>query len=107
MRMYNPSHPMAIVREDILPELNITVTEAARQLGVSRVTLSRLLNEKSAITPDMAIRLHKWLGRGPSPETWLQMQLAYDLWQTQQKNKEYNVIPIKYDENDSAVLVSA
>ncbi|MDP8106146.1 HigA family addiction module antitoxin, partial [Pasteurella atlantica] len=73
MRMYSPAHPMAIIREDILPELGLTITEAARQLGISRVTLSRLLNEKSAITPDMAIRLHKWLGRGPTPETWLQM----------------------------------
>ncbi|MDG6882504.1 Uncharacterized HTH-type transcriptional regulator YddM [Phocoenobacter uteri] len=102
MRMYNPAHPMAIVREDILPELNITITEAARQLGISRVTLSRLLNEKSGITPDMAIRLHKWLGRGPSPEAWLKMQLTYDLWQAEQKHKEYNVIPVKYESESLA-----
>ncbi|MDP8106150.1 HigA family addiction module antitoxin, partial [Pasteurella atlantica] len=70
-------------------------------LGISRVTLSRLLNEKSAITPDMAIRLHKWLGRGPTPETWLQMQLAYDLWQVEQMNREYNVIPVKYKNEDT------
>ncbi len=92
MKIHKPCHPMAIVREDILPELNITITEAAHQLGGSRVTLSKLLNEKSAITPDMAIRLHKWLGT-PSLEAWLKMQSVYDLWQIQAECKEYNVIP--------------
>lgn len=96
MRMYNPPHPMSIVREDILPELNISITEAAKQLGVSRVTLSKLLNEKSAITPDMAIRLSKWLGQGPKPEVWLKMQLDYDLWHAEQANKVYNVTPVTY-----------
>lgn len=93
MRMHNPPHPAGILREFILPELNISITEASKQLGVSRVSLSRLINEKSGITPEMAIRLHKWLGRGPSPETWLRMQVQYDLWQAEQKNKEYKVQP--------------
>lgn len=95
MTMFNPPHPASIIREDILPELEITVTEAAKQLGVARVTLSRLLNEKTGISPDMAIRLSKWLRRGPKPETWLHMQADYDLWQATQKGTEYNITPIQ------------
>lgn len=97
MNMYNPPHPASIIREDVLPELGITVTEAAKQLGVARVTLSRLLNEKTGISPDMAIRLHKWLGeKGATPEGWLHMQADYDLWQTTQKGTDYQVTPAKY-----------
>ena len=86
MRMYNPPHPAETLREDILPALGISVTQAAKQLGVSRVTLSRLLNGKTGISADMAIRLHAWLGdNGPSPESWLHQQADYDLWQAAQK----------------------
>ena len=82
MRMHNPPHPAEVIREDILPELGISVTEAAEQLGVSRATLSRLINGKSGISADMAIRLHAWLGKdSPSPESWLHQQANYDLWQ--------------------------
>lgn len=84
MNMHNPPHPGSILREDVLPELKLTITEAAQQLGIARVTLSRLIHERSGISPDMAIRLESWLG-GPSAETWLQMQLAYDLWAARQK----------------------
>lgn len=87
MRMYNPPHPAMTIKEDILPELGLTVTEAAKQLGVSRVTLSRLLNCKAAISADMAIRLHLWLGENsPSAESWLHQQANYDLWQASQKS---------------------
>jgi antitoxin HigA-1 len=81
--MFNPPHPAAILREDVLPALNLTVTEAAEQLGVSRVTLSRLLNERGGITPEMALRIEQWLGveRGGRADLWLGMQLDYDLWQ--------------------------
>lgn len=84
MNMHNPPHPGSILREDVLPELGLTITEAAHQLGIARVTLSRLIHERSAVSPDMAIRLESWLG-GPSAETWLRMQLAYDLWEARQK----------------------
>jgi antitoxin HigA-1 len=84
MAMYNPPHPGSILREDVLPELGFSVTEAARQLGVSRVTLSRLIHGKAGLSPDMALRLEAWLD-GPSAETWLRMQTAYDLWQAQQQ----------------------
>lgn len=94
MQMHNPPHPAEVIREDILPELGLTVTEAAKQLGVNRVTLSRLLNGKSAISADMALRLHAWLGENsPSPESWLHQQSNYDLWQAQQK-ASFQITPV-------------
>jgi len=87
-RMFNPPHPGESIREDIIPALGITVTEAARQLGVSRVTLSRLINGQSGVSADMARRLEVWLGgprRGPSAESWLKMQVDYDLWRANQQ----------------------
>lgn len=95
MRMHNPPHPAETLREDVLPELGITVTQAAKQLGVSRGALSRLLNGKSAISPEMAIRLHKWLGKdSPSPTSWLHQQADYDLWQASQKQTAIDVIAV-------------
>lgn len=92
--MHNPPHPAEIIKYDILPELGLSVTEAARQLGVSRVTLLRLLNGKAAISADIAIRLHAWLGKdSPSPESWLHQQANYDLYQAAQKGTP-NVTPI-------------
>ena len=61
-RMYNPPHPGEMLREDILPALGLSVTEAANQLGVTRVALSRVLNARAAISPQMALRLEAWLG---------------------------------------------
>lgn len=88
-RMFNPPHPADILREDVLPSLGLTVTEAARQLGISRVTLSRLLHGVTGITPEMALRIEAWLGqaRGGDARQWLRMQADYDLWQAQQKTK--------------------
>ena len=87
MRMYNPPHPAMTIKEDILPELGLTVTAAAKQLGVSRAALSRLLNGKAAISADMAIRLSEALGT--TPELWLGMQSAYDLWQAGQRPRPH------------------
>jgi len=87
-RMFNPPHPGETIREDILPSLGIKVTEAAKQLGVSRVTLSRLIHGQSGISAHMARRLEAWLGgpkHGPSAESWLRMQADYDLWQANQQ----------------------
>ncbi|MDR0996926.1 MAG: HigA family addiction module antidote protein [Zoogloeaceae bacterium] len=90
--MHNPPHPGELLREDTLPALGISVTEAARQLGVSRVMLSRILHEKSAISADMALRLEAWLktgsGGGPSAGMFLKMQADYDLWQAIQAQKK-------------------
>ena len=81
--MRNPIHPGLIIRDDVLPELQISVNEAAEQLGVSRVTLSRVINGRSAVTGEMALRVGKWVGNGP--EIWLRMQRQYDLWQAKKK----------------------
>jgi addiction module HigA family antidote len=85
--MFDPPHPGEILREDVLPEMGLTVTEAANQIGVSRVALSRVLNGHAAISPEMALRLEAWLGvdNGGRAETWLTHQLAYDLWRARQK----------------------
>lgn len=94
MTIYCPPHPAEVIREDILPALGLTVTEAAQQLGVSRVTFSRLLNGKSAISAEMALRLHAWLGKNsPSPESWLHQQADYDLWKASKK-RTFSVQPV-------------
>jgi antitoxin HigA-1 len=77
MAMKNPVHPGRIVRHDCLEPLGLTVSAAAKVLGVSRQALNNIVNGKSGISPDMAIRLSKAFGS--TPETWLQMQLAFDL----------------------------
>jgi len=73
-----PIHPGEILREDVLPTLRLSVTEAARQLGVARQTLHRILAGRAAVTPEMAVRLGKFCGNGPG--LWLRLQQTYDLW---------------------------
>jgi addiction module HigA family antidote len=87
IRMHNPPHPGETLREDILPELGLTVTEAAAQLGVTRAALSRVLNGRAGISPEMALRIEAWLGEenGGRADLWLGMQVAYDLWQARAK----------------------
>jgi addiction module HigA family antidote len=82
MRMHNPPHPGEIIREFCIEPLNLSVTEAANALGVTRKTLSALLNGRSGISPEMALRLSKVFGR--TPEGWLRLQLQFDLWKTEQ-----------------------
>jgi addiction module HigA family antidote len=84
-RMHNPPHPGEILKDDVLPGLGLSVTEAAEQLGVSRVAFSRVINGRAAISAELAIRLGQWLGG--SAEVWLQGQLQYDLWHAQKKSK--------------------
>ena len=79
MPMYDPPHPGEIVRYECLEPLGLTVTRAAEGLGVTRQTLSDLVNERSGISVEMAVRLSKAFGS--TPETWLGLQMAYDLWQ--------------------------
>jgi len=81
MAMKNPAHPGEVLRDAIENGLGLTVTAAAKGLGVSRKTLSQILNGHSSITPEMAIRLEK--GIGSSAGAWLRMQLAYDLARAQ------------------------
>ena len=82
MRMYNPPHPGEIIREFCVKPLNLTVTDAAKALGVTRKTLSALLNGHAGISPEMAIRLSRVFGR--TPEGWLRLQLQFDLWKAKQ-----------------------
>ena len=80
-----PTHPGVILREDVLPALKMTQKEFANWIGVSRLTVSEILNEKRTITPDMAMRLGKALGNGP--QIWLRMQQTLDLWELAQQKK--------------------
>lgn len=88
-RMYNPPHPGETLREDVLPALGLNVTQAAAQLGVTRAALSRVLNGRSAISPEMALRIEAWLGveRGGRAGLWISLQGAYDVWQAEQRFK--------------------
>jgi antitoxin HigA-1 len=85
-RIHNPPHPGETIREDILPALGLTVKQAAEQLGVTRATLSRVIHEHAAISPEMAIRIEMWLGveRGGRADLWIAKQRDYDLWQARQ-----------------------
>lgn len=86
-KMHNPPHPGLTLRDDVLPALGLSVTDAAQQLNVARVTLSRVLNGRAAISPEMALRIEAWLGvaRGGEARLWLAEQCAYDMWQAQQR----------------------
>lgn len=83
MGMHNPPHPGGIVKRQCLEPLGLSVTRAARGLGVTRQTLSELVNERTGVSVDMAMRLSKAFGS--TPETWLGVQMAYDLWQARER----------------------
>lgn len=83
MRMHNPPHPGEVLRDTVLGESGLSVSEFARKLGVSRVALSRIVNGRAAVSADMALRLAAALGG--SAESWLRMQVSYDLWRASRK----------------------
>ena len=89
MAMKNPVHPGVIVREDCMRPLNLSVTECAKMLGIARQTLSSLVNEKVSVSIEMAYRLSKAFGS--TPRTWLGMQLAFDLAQSQDLEQKIKV----------------
>lgn len=89
MAMQNPPHPGGIVRRQCLEPLGLSVTKAADGLGVTRQALSDLVNENAGVSVEMAIRLSKAFGS--TPETWLGMQMAYDLWQARDRADEIKV----------------
>jgi len=84
-RMHNPPHPGEVLRDTVLADGRISVSELATKLGVSRVTLSRVVNGKAAVSADMALRLSAALGT--SAESWLQMQASHDLWHAAKKRR--------------------
>jgi len=79
MAMHNPPHPGEFIRETYIEPFDISIRSLAESLGVAASTLARIVSERSAVSPEMALRLSKALGR--SPESWLAMQDNYDLWQ--------------------------
>lgn len=89
MAMMNPPHPGRIVRQECLEPLCLSVTEAAKVLDVTRQTLNNLVNEKSAISPEMAIRLERAFGS--TADAWIRMQASYDLAQARKKEYQINV----------------
>lgn len=89
MPMFDPPHPGEHVRANCLEPLSLSITAAAKALGVARKTLSELVNGRSGISPEMAIRLEKAFGS--SARHWLQLQLNYDLWQAEQRVGDLDV----------------
>ena len=89
MKMHNPPHPGEILRELCLEPLGLSVTEAAQALGVSRKTLSGILNGRSGISPEMAVRLS--IAFNTTSKSWLQQQLQYDLAQAESKRRSFKV----------------
>jgi addiction module HigA family antidote len=92
--MHNPAHPGEILKELVITPLDLTITDVAEHLNVSRKTLSKVLNGRGAITPEMALRL-ELVFKKPSADHWLRLQKAYDLWQTRQNKAELNVQPYR------------
>lgn len=89
MLMYNPPHPGEVIKELCLEPLGISVTAAAKGLGVSRKTFSALLNGRSGVSPEMAIRLS--IAFDTSAESWLNQQSQYDLWRAEQHRDDLQV----------------
>lgn len=87
-----PTHPGGILKRHYIEPLSLTISEIAKDLGVSRKTISKIVNEKSAITPDMALRLAKAFNT--SPELWLNMQGKYDLWLAEQESTDLEKIDV-------------
>lgn len=95
MNMHNPPHPGAFIRETYIEPFNFSVRSVAEKLGVAPSTLARVVSMRSAVSPEMALRLSKALGR--SPESWLAMQHNYDLWQAKKSANLTDVQKIKFE----------
>ena len=93
LKMHNPPHPGEVLKELCLEPLDVSITEAAQKLGVSRKTLSELVNGRSGISPEMAIRLS--IAFETTPESWLNQQMMYDLWKAEKSSKHLKVKKIK------------
>ncbi len=87
--MHNPPHPGGVFRRLYMEPLGLTVTEAAKRLGVSRKQLSLLINERAGFSPDMAVRVG--IATNTTPESWAGMQATYDLWQARRRTKGIKV----------------
>ncbi len=92
MKMHNPPHPGKIIKGLWLEPMGVSITHAAKAIGVSRKLLSNIINGRGNITPEMAIRLSITLGS--SPESWMGHQVTYDLWLAEQDKKALNAVPL-------------
>jgi len=92
MSIHNPAHPGAIIKDLLIEPLELTITDVSKHLNVSRKTLSKVLNARGSVTPEMALRLELVFEK-PSAEHWLRLQNAYDLWATRQKTALLKVKP--------------
>lgn len=95
MAMFNPAHPGEIIKDLVIESLGLTITDVASHLDVSRKTLSKVLNARGSVTPEMAVRLELAFGK-PSADHWLRIQNAYDLWQTRQQKESLHVSPYNF-----------
>ena len=95
MAMHNPPHPGEFIRETYIEPFDISIRSLAGNLGVAASTLARIVSESSAVSPEMALRLSKALGR--SPESWLAMQDNYDLWQARKSANLSQVRKIPFE----------
>ena len=93
MKMYNPPHPGEVIKGLWLDPMGLTIKDASGALGISRKTLSKIINGNGSVTPEMAVRLSVFLGT--SAESWMGHQVAYDLWQVEQYKDELDVKPLK------------
>ena len=96
MLMHSPPHPGEVIKELCLEPLGLTITDAAKGLGISRKTLSSILNGKAGISPEMAVRLS--IAFNTSSESWLNQQSQYDLWKAEQHRKEHEVYKMYMEE---------
>lgn len=92
MTMHNPTHPGEILKELVIEPLALTITDVAKHLNVSRKTLSKVLNGRGAVTPEMALRL-ELVFRRPAADHWLRLQNAHDLWVSRQNTADLQVEP--------------
>jgi len=97
MSMHNPAHPGEILRELVIKPLGLTIVDVSKHLNISRKTLSKVLNGRGAVTPEMALRL-EIVFKKPTADHWLRLQNAYDLWEARSHKLELNVRPydLKY-----------
>ena len=94
MSMHNPSHPGEILKALLIDPLGLTVTEVSEKLGISRKTLSKVVNCRCGITPEMAVRLEIAFSK-PSADHWLRLQNAYDLWHARKHKTTFKVQPFR------------
>ena len=95
MAMHNPPHPGEFIRETYIEQFDISIRSLAENLDVAASTLARVVSERSAVSPEMALRLSKAIGR--SPESWLAMQDNYDLWQARNSTNLSRVRKLQFD----------